>query len=70
MNHAEMSKPCCKKDWSSCTRDAILGHQFEKKTQVFCSMLFTVSSTGSFKETHTLRWFKISLQKIRKTRKT
>ncbi len=39
------------------SRDGILGHQFNQKSRVFCPMLFTVPSTGGFKENHTLLWF-------------
>jgi hypothetical protein len=30
------------------TRGGILGHLFDKKDTIFCSMLFTVLSTGGF----------------------
>jgi hypothetical protein len=30
------------------SKDGILGHEFAKKTRGFCSMLFTISSTGGF----------------------
>jgi hypothetical protein len=48
------------------TRDGILGHQFEKKTRVFCPMLFTVPSTSGFLKTIIYSGFKNTHKKYAK----
>jgi hypothetical protein len=40
------------------SRDGILGHEFDKRFEPFCSMLFTVSSLADFTENYTLLLFK------------
>jgi hypothetical protein len=51
-------------------RDGILETTIKPKTRVFCSMLFTVPSTGGFlKKTILFSCFKQCLQKIRETSK-
>jgi hypothetical protein len=47
-------------------RDGILGHQFEKKTRVFCTMLLTVPSTGGFLKTIIYSGFKNTHKKYAK----
>jgi hypothetical protein len=64
VNSVKLSVPCY-----SYTQE-ILEHQFEKKTRVFCSMLFSVLSTGGlYRKPYPTLVFKIHTRKIRETRK-